>query len=744
MINCRKLLCAIAAFTGCAFALLAAPERIFAQAGEWKTFTHTGDVRRFAVGEEAIWCATNGGLLRFDRQQSNFSVITNTEGLAGNDLVAVTVDQRNRVWVATAEGNLNILDPVSAEWIIKNDYRKVGIRDLLAFGDSIFVSLSIGVSLYDVSKSADHTFWETKETWHVGETNRTTIIGREIWLATENGIKRNSLDYPNLKDPAMWQLFTVQDGLPDNHCYFVKRIADQILSGTDKGLALFNGSRWQVIAHSGLSVTDAVADGQGFLTVATSAGVFTQIAADAWQLRGPALNHVKQVNTDRDGQLWMIQSDLGLARFATNSNAWESFRAGGPVSNAFSALAVDRDGNLWASSPNPGGGISRFDGSSWTTYARRFWDPQAPSHADDFRALAVDSSNRIWAASWGGGVTIIDPNSDPVSYTVLDATNNRLSGIPNDLNYVVTTGLVADLQGNMWILNREAANRNVLAVVSPENRWQYFSTSDGIGSLAISALAIDNAGRKWIGTADRGIKVLEDGGTIFNKADDDLSQGLTTSDGLQSMAIQSLAVDSDGVVWVGTPEGLNYWFQGQVGVRFSVINDDITTLMVDTQNNKWLGTSGGFSRLANDSFTWEHFSTSNSPLVSDRITSFAMNHRTGELYIGTTNGLSRLQTTYARPEKSLDLVKGYPNPFIISGPNPRFVIDRLAAQASVSIYTPEGVLVRKIPESQVMGSQAVWDGKNNHQEFVASGIYLYLVTAQGGQSAVGKVAVVRP
>ncbi|MBN1543278.1 hypothetical protein JW992_14145 [candidate division KSB1 bacterium] len=726
------------------FLFVVSSERLFADAGDWKTFTNTDQIRRFALSGDAIWSATNGGLLRFNRQERDFTVFTNTEGLAGNDLVAVTADDHARVWVATVQGMLNVHDPETDEFYVKNDYRNLVIHDLLARGDSIFVSLNIGVSLYDVSKSQNHTYWETKETWHVGETFRTAIIGRDIWLAGPQGVKRNSLDFPNLKDPSKWVTYTVRDGLPDNHCYFVKQVGSDILAGTANGLAYFDGSRWYPMAYSGLDILDADCDSEGTLYLATSEGVFARVAPDTWQRRGPYLADVVQVAVDETDQLWTAQANLCLARYDRESDSWESFRSNGPISNNISALAVDRDGNLWVASPNPGGGVSRFDGTQWTTFARRFHDPSAPRHADDFRALAVDSLNRIWAASWGGGVTVIDPHSDPVVYRAIDSSDNRLSGIYNDLSYVVTTGLNADRWGNMWILNPEAANRNVLAVVSPENQWQYFSTSDGISSFVITALTIDTADRKWIGTSDRGVRLLDDGGTVFNKSDDDLSQGLTKDDGLLSMTIRALAVDTDGVVWIGTPEGLNYWFGGQVGVRYSVINDDITALMVDTQNNKWIGTSGGFSRLAADSYSWEHFSTSHSPLVSDQISCFAMNHRTGELYIGTPNGLSRLETTFARPEQSLDRVSGYPNPFVLAGANPRFTIDRLAAQSSVRIYTPEGVLVRTIPESQVLGSQAVWDGRNDSREFVASGVYLYLITAAGGQSALGKVAVIRP
>jgi hypothetical protein len=196
-------------------------------------------------------------------------------------------------------------------------------------------------------------------------------------------------------------------------------------------------------------------------------------------------------------------------------------------------------------------------------------------------------------------------------------------------------------------------------------------------------------------------------------------------------------------MWIGTPKGLNFWFAGEVGVRYNVINDNINTIAVDVRNNKWIGTSGGLSLLDADGYSWTHYTTSNSALVADNVTCFAFNEQTGDVFIGTTNGLSSLETPFTRPEENLNFVTGYPNPFLIDSENARFFIDNLAENCTVRIYTPEGYFVRHIPESEILGSRASWDGRNDRGKLVASGIYLYLVTSSDGWAKTGKVAVIK-
>jgi hypothetical protein len=86
-------------------------------------------------------------------------------------------------------------------------------------------------------------------------------------------------------------------------------------------------------------------------------------------------------------------------------------------------------------------------------------------------------------------------------------------------------------------------------------------------------------------------------------------------------------------------------------------------------------------------------------------------------------------------------IRAYPNPWKADqDPRPLITIDGLppSAVTSVRIFTISGEQVRTLS-----GTQSVqWDLRNNAGENVASGIYIYLLNANGEQHS-GKIAIIR-
>jgi ligand-binding sensor domain-containing protein len=314
--------------------------------------------------------------------------------------------------------------------------------------------------------------------------------------------------------------------------------------------------------------------------------------------------------------------------------------------------------------------------------------------------------------------------------------------------------LKQDDQGNIWMCNFTAINSNAIIARTPSEDWVYFSTNDGLRSPEVTVLEIEktiSVDRIWIGTENNGVSVLDYNGTLFNKSDDDFSGELDLDDGLLSTKVTALAQDRDGFMWIGTDKGLNYWFAGQVNSRFRLISDDIKAIGIDPGNNKWIGTSAGISVLSSDDFFAQtDYTVENSPLVSNFVTSFAFNPNTGDVWIGTTNGLSRFRTSVTAPKPDLRQLSGYPNPFILDertgvcGGGRGFQIINLAEDSAVKIYNIAGELVRSFSVEQVPGARVCWDGRDESEQLVPSGIYVYVAFIEAtGASAVGKVAVVR-
>ena len=76
----------------------------------------------------------------------------------------------------------------------------------------------------------------------------------------------------------------------------------------------------------------------------------------------------------------------------------------------------------------------------------------------------------------------------------------------------------------------------------------------------------------------------------------------TRRDGLSSDYIYSVYEDDRGVLWVGTPAGLNRMEHGHVQVfttKDGLPNDHVNSIWGSTNHTLWLGTSTGLSAFQN-------------------------------------------------------------------------------------------------------------------------------------------------
>ena len=67
----------------------------------------------------------------------------------------------------------------------------------------------------------------------------------------------------------------------------------------------------------------------------------------------------------------------------------------------------------------------------------------------------------------------------------------------------------------------------------------------------------------------------------------------------------------------------------------------------------------------------------------------------------------------------------------------------LPSNATIRIYTTSGVLVRAlVHETTTNGGELTWDVRNRNNQFVASGVYFYHVTAENGETTVGRMTII--
>ncbi|HYQ58346.1 MAG TPA: T9SS type A sorting domain-containing protein, partial [Draconibacterium sp.] len=124
-----------------------------------------------------------------------------------------------------------------------------------------------------------------------------------------------------------------------------------------------------------------------------------------------------------------------------------------------------------------------------------------------------------------------------------------------------------------------------------------------------------------------------------------------------------------------------------------------------------------------------HFTTENSPLLSNNILSIGINQINGEVFFGTDKGLISYQGEATGGAATYSDVYVYPNPVRETYYGP-VTIAGLIENSDIKITDISGNLVYKTTS---VGGQAVWDGNNLNGNRVKTGVYMVFCNDEKGE-----------
>jgi ligand-binding sensor domain-containing protein len=733
--------------------------------GRWRNFTDMKTVRAIAPASEALWVATSGGLFLYNPSANLFAKFTNSEGLSSNDLTAVTVDATGRVWVGSSGGFINAYTPSTGAWeaitaIEESDRVQKAIRSILAKGDSLFIATDFGITVLQISRR------EFKDTYaNLGfatqaGVNDVKIFKNRIWAATDLGISSAALDAPNLSAPTSWTAYGTADGLPASTCTAITSIHDTIVAGTLNGLAIFTGKAFlSVPAFSGRAIADLLGRTNDVVVLSNEPGVFRLASYVGFASPAVAI----ATNTEMQGNalaglalgtsVWVGTSANGIARW---TGAWEYKVPNCPRSSLFSSVVVDDRGVLWAASgiSGRGQGFYRYDpneseNARWKNY-NLAGNPVMKS--DDYYKVSLGANGSVWVSSWGWGA--VEVVNDTIRRHLDQSSTPALVGaVPQDPNFVVVGGVSVDSQGDTWLVDRAAVNGNHIVQLKSNNSVVYRSSPSSDGKF--TNILIDHNDTKWFANSEPSDKPA-DGLFYFNEdssVNGTRSAGgwgqLSTSDGLPSSIVLSLALDLNGDVCVGTDLGIAIVNdplnpRGSIIPRIPLRGQSIQAIAVDAVNNKWVGTKEGVIVVNPDATAVLGQYTvllTDGRLVDDDIRSIAYDQKRGIMYFGTIKGLSSLEVAPVQTLRSITTLDVGPNPYLVPS-DTRLTIRNLSAEASVKIISTNGALVSQFKAQG--GGRAFWDGRDSEGKVVPSGIYFVVAFSDNGnQAGTAKIAVVR-
>lgn len=213
------------------------------------------------------------------------------------------------------------------------------------------------------------------------------------------------------------------------------------------------------------------------------------------------------------------------------------------------------------------------------------------------------------------------------------------------------------------------------------NEWGNFYTAPYILSDDIMGMTLDyfNSYKLLYTYTGRILLVNNQGGMLW----------INPNNGslLQTSKVNCIVQDKDGEMWIGTEKGIKVIYSlygafdnpsastsnvqcnnivySENGIAQYLLSfENITCIMVDGANRKWIGTerNGVYVLSANGDSEIAHFTLENSPLFSNKIISMAQNPLNGEVFIGTDRGLISYRAESTEPATEDGSLRVYPNP----------------------------------------------------------------------------------
>ncbi len=716
----------------------------------WMSYTNTDNVRQIIIESDRVWGATSGGVVAFTPSTGDILKLTNTDGLGGIDFNCVESDTAGNIWLGSADGWLSRYSPSGeitnypVTEIQEFFERAITIYDLFVEGDRIWMANDLGVSkflIYSNNGEIKDTARKLGDIEFEEDVVCVAVIGDYLWAGTARGIAFIDKDNENIQYFGFWRSFQQgENGLGSGDIRSITAYHDTVVAGTLDGvykLQVSPDTTWLPFGLSGRTINSLLTTDSAFLA-ATNGGVF-QYDGSNWvglSTSGLPQSNVNDIEVHSSGDLWAGTPSSGLASLI--DTLWTVYTIPGPASNFIRNIAIDSSGAIWMT--HDGKGISRFEDSSWTTYNSANSDPDdsGPLGGLDDNALhsiAVAPDNDIWAGSWGRGLYRYSRQSQ--SWFHWENYNSPMVGVPQNNDYWAATAVQIDQGNNVWVSSMGADSGVVVGVFEPaDSVWHVYHTGpntvleNDVTTLQIQGNSI------WIGMID-GLHRLNFNTTPFDESDDSWQNYFSRE------FIVDMGLDPFGNLWFGALTGL-YNTSPATGIARQVnlpseISGSVNAVGSDGVGNIWVGTAAGLGVYRPNASVWKAiYNTSNSPLLNNEVTDIAIDVQTGLIYIGTTGGLSILESGVEAPSEDLSDVEAYPNPVVVATGDNALFFKRVPADATISIFNVAGDLVDEFE----LSFQDYWDLKNSKGEPVAGGIYIFLVRSENA-SGTGKFAIIK-
>jgi ligand-binding sensor domain-containing protein len=691
--------------------------------GSWRAHFSNESIQQVIKGD-LLYVAAANQIIQIDAKKQ-VSYLNTTSGLHSTGINKIAWHPiENQLVIAYKNSRIDIVqgDQITLIDDIQNSnlYADKTFNDLIVLNNNAYISCNFGIVVIDLLKK------EIKSTIFPNNNRQTVKVFQMLmyqnkyFALTENGIWSSSLN-----QNSSWSLENTMgiDGIKNMFVF-----KNQLYFNTPQKIYPYQNPIASYQISAGTIETIAVDE------VQILAGISYQNNGALIQFNSNQANTVlidttvltKPVGLLKDGNtIWIADDSKGLYE-KNDQPKWTAL--GGPLSNAYGSNAFSSHQLLMSYGTK--NGISNFNENGWSNFTQI-----QNIKINTVEAISIDPIDQSWWLGMGNQLIHYDPNKKTIEQSIPNPSNGTIKFIQQK-----SDGSTTLLKEGFGILVKEGA------------QWNSYPMQVNYSSTNLKKIVVSNSGLSWI------IGPKQQGVVLFQKQNNQaIWRQLNTGKGsgnLPSMEVTAITEDKDGSLWVGTDNGIAIFQCSNINeacdaylpiVERNGFNgylfqkETIHCISINGANQKWIGTNNGAWLISKDGTeVLQHFTTENSPLPDNNVLSIGIEPTDGDVFFFTKNEIVSYKGEATESKATQSAIKIYPNP-IAPGYSGPILIKNLVNNALVKITDLNGQLMM---QTRSLGGQAIWNGRDQYQRKVASGIYLIFVRDDmGNEKAVGKIMI---
>jgi ligand-binding sensor domain-containing protein/serine phosphatase RsbU (regulator of sigma subunit) len=568
-----------------------------------------------------VWFGTDKGLIKYDGEK--YKVFENIRGLVNAPITAIYYDKAGTLWIGHANGKISTLKHEKfSEFIENSQLNNSSISSFIEHQGIWIGTYGDGVYRFNSLKKLEHYDLESG----LADNAVYTLCkdnDNALWAGTDGGLTQISLNQSKVN----LNVISMKKGLPDN---IVRNISlakngELLIAMQDSGICSFNtinhtfkkSKNWKY----GTVKSIIEFEPQVFYIATEKNGVFKCIISNTKLGAISKLSYTDGVDTrglnllfkDRESNLWFLKKN-GLT-FMSQSR-WKMFQShNGLKADTILSVLVDKKNNCWVGSnkglqvysipsvyDNMPASLTLIDqvfdkevtciyedifGNIWFgTYGFGLYKYNTKTKKlksiplktafenDNISCITVDKQNKIWVATLGGGISVIEQTNESEIVKNYSANEGLL------VNYIYS--ILCDSENLRWVGTDGSGLVEYTAGI-----FIKVNEKSHIDAKSVYSIVKSYAGNVWFNMSENGL-YRYDGKQIIN---------FNTQNGLRDNNPLSLAAYKEQVLAIHN-SGIDVYNEKSKQFSYYSFNDidvepNLNANFTDKKGNIWIGTNKG-------------------------------------------------------------------------------------------------------------------------------------------------------